>query len=124
MKDCGQTKAPVDWYCTRQLGHKGPCAAWLITEWASWSEWEADCIRWRGKILRGPDAHWCNDWDGLPISSFTQEYQCCTDFKKTLLGRICNWFYERYWNFRMRMVQMTHETIAMREIIADDYKKH
>ena len=24
---CGHTKTPPGWYCTRELGHDGPCAA-------------------------------------------------------------------------------------------------
>jgi len=24
---CAQSKAPAGWYCTRALGHDGPCAA-------------------------------------------------------------------------------------------------
>ena len=115
MKDCGETKAPTGWYCSRAIGHKGPCAAWPLTEWISWSEWEADCIRWRGKILRGPDAHWCNDQDGLPISAFTPEYECCTE-KKTLLGRICNRFYIRYRNFLETKSRMDNETVAWRGV--------
>lgn len=25
-------KPPVGWYCTREGGHSGPCAAWLVGE--------------------------------------------------------------------------------------------
>ena len=64
------------------------------------SHWEQDCLHWRGKVLRGPDCHWCGDWDELPVSAFTPEYQCCTE-GKTLLGRVCNWFYMLWWNWRM-----------------------
>jgi hypothetical protein len=123
MNDCGETKAPAGWYCSRVVGHKGPCAAWPMTEWASWSEWEADCIRWRGKILRGPDAHWCNDWDGLPVTAFTAEYDCCTDFKKTLLGRICNRLHIWYWNLLETKCRMDNETVAQREEWAHDFKQ-
>jgi hypothetical protein len=27
MQTCGNTKAPDGWWCTRELGHEGPCAA-------------------------------------------------------------------------------------------------
>lgn len=60
--------------------------------------WERDCVLWRGQVLHGPDGHWCADWDGLPISAFTPEYDCCTE-EKTFLGRVCGWLYMRYWNF-------------------------
>lgn len=57
------------------------------------ADWVKDCVYWRGRILRGPDAHWCNDWDGLPIDATTPEYGCCSCYKKTLWGRIVNWAY-------------------------------
>jgi hypothetical protein len=28
---CDRTKAPEGWYCTRELGHDGPCAAMQVT---------------------------------------------------------------------------------------------
>lgn len=58
--------------------------------------WETECIRYYGKVLRGPDAHWCADFDGLPVTAFTRSYICCTE-EKTLFGRICNYFYELFW---------------------------
>lgn len=80
-----------------------------------------DSIRWRGKVLRGPDAHWCGDWDELPVSACTPEYDCCT-CKKSLLGRIFNWFYMKWWNFTEQMFRMDAETVAFREATADDFK--
>jgi hypothetical protein len=41
-------------------------------------EWEADCLRWRGKVLTGEKAHWCWDWDGLPVDETTPEWDACT----------------------------------------------
>ena len=64
------------------------------------TEWEQDCLKWRGTVLHGPDAHWCNDWDGLPVDAWTPEYSACHE-RKTLLGRICNWLYMRWFNWRM-----------------------
>lgn len=84
-------------------------------------QWIEDSLRWRGKVLRGPDAHWCHSWDGLPVSAFTPEYDCCEE-KKTLLGRICNRFYMKYFNFREMMCRMDQETVAQREAWADDFK--
>lgn len=44
------------------------------------TDWEEDCLRWRGKILTGKYAHWCLDWDGLPIDETTPEWPCvCKD---------------------------------------------
>jgi hypothetical protein len=39
-------------------------------------EWAADCLRWRGRVLTGKYAHWCYDWDGLPIDETTPEFPC------------------------------------------------
>jgi hypothetical protein len=39
-------------------------------------EWIADCLHWRGKVLTGRFAHWCDDWDGLPIDETTPEWPC------------------------------------------------
>ena len=38
---------------------------------------EEDCLKWRGKVLTGKKAHWCNDWDGLPIDETCDEFQSC-----------------------------------------------
>jgi hypothetical protein len=40
------------------------------------TEWEEDCLRWRGRILTGAHKHWCWDWDGLPIDETTPEWPC------------------------------------------------
>lgn len=42
------------------------------------AEWEADCKRWRGKVLTGFYAHWCCEWDGLPIDETCIEWPCCS----------------------------------------------
>jgi hypothetical protein len=38
--------------------------------------WRADCLRWRGRVLTGLYAHWCDDWDGLPIDESSREWPC------------------------------------------------
>lgn len=43
-------------------------------------EWVEDCIRWRGEVLRGDHAHWCMDWDALPVDETTDEYRTCSCF--------------------------------------------
>jgi hypothetical protein len=52
------------------------------------------------KVLAQVDGHWCNDWDGLAVSAWTPEYDCCVDFDKTLRGRIINWFFMK-WFYHM-----------------------
>ena len=38
--------------------------------------WKEDSIRWRGRIMTGEYAHWCPDWDYLPIDETTPEWPC------------------------------------------------
>lgn len=43
------------------------------------SDWIEDCLHWRGRILEGKYAHYCYDWDGLPVDETTpEEFECCT----------------------------------------------
>lgn len=44
---------------------------------------DADCLRYMGKVLTGEFRHWCPDWDGLPIDETVPEYGCCTCPKVT-----------------------------------------
>lgn len=37
---------------------------------------EEECIHWRGKILTGKFAHFCYEWDGLPIDETCMEWPC------------------------------------------------
>ena len=43
-----------------------------------------DCLKWRGKILDGYYAHWCYDWDELPVDENTHEIDCCHCFDEGL----------------------------------------
>jgi len=40
--------------------------------------WGNDCMRWWGYILTGQKAHWCPDWDYLPIDETLNEINACT----------------------------------------------
>ena len=42
------------------------------------SDWEVDCLKWRGRVLTGKLAHWCYDWDGLPIDETCDEISGCS----------------------------------------------
>ena len=42
------------------------------------SEFESECIRYYRKVLTGKAAHFCLDWDDLPIDETCPEYECCT----------------------------------------------
>ena len=54
------------------------------------------------KVSAELDGHYCYDWDGLAVSAWTPEYDCCVCFKKTWRGRIANWFFMKwfYWQER------------------------
>jgi hypothetical protein len=40
------------------------------------SEWLHDCMKWRGRPLNGKHAHWCRDWDDLPMDETCEEWPC------------------------------------------------
>lgn len=62
---------------------------WTKEEIESHEQWQASRL----------DGHYCNEWDGLAVNAFTNEYDCCTDFKKSWRGRIVNWFVRKRFNF-------------------------
>ena len=45
-------------------------------------EWEADCLKERGRVLKGKFAHWCFDWDDMTVDETTDEWSCCHCFTK------------------------------------------
>lgn len=48
-------------------------------------DWIDDCNRYYGRVLNGLHAHWCPDWDFLPIDSTCEaEIACCTCDKDTV----------------------------------------
>lgn len=40
-------------------------------------DWEEDCLKYHGVILTGNGAHWCAEWDDLPIDETCYEWPCC-----------------------------------------------
>jgi hypothetical protein len=48
-------------------------------------DWEEDCMKWRGKVLTGKKAHWCCEWDFLPVDETTPEFECCLCFPADLI---------------------------------------
>ena len=40
------------------------------------SPWEVDCLHWRGRVLTGKHAHWCDAYDQLPVDETTPEWPC------------------------------------------------
>jgi hypothetical protein len=47
------------------------------------TEFEKECHRYHGKNLTGNYAHYCPDWDYLPIDSTCEEFRHCTCTKLT-----------------------------------------
>lgn len=41
------------------------------------TQFEQDCMHWRGRLLTGKEAHYCHDWDGLPMDETCEEYSSC-----------------------------------------------
>ena len=39
-------------------------------------EFERESVRWRGRVLKGKYAHWCSDWDLLPMDETCPEWPC------------------------------------------------
>jgi len=39
-----------------------------------------DSVQWRGRVLRGVYAHWCPDWDDLPMDESCPEWPCGCGF--------------------------------------------
>lgn len=40
------------------------------------THWETDCMEYRGAVLTGRYAHWCAEWDDLPIDETCEEWPC------------------------------------------------
>lgn len=58
---------------------------WTMYDWGKYPV----SIRDR-ETLRETDGHFCYDWDGLTVSAWTPEYNCCTCITKSRLGRLIN----------------------------------
>jgi len=43
--------------------------------------WRAECLHWRGVVLVGRFAHYCFDFDGLPVDETCEEFDCCRCFE-------------------------------------------
>ncbi len=49
-------------------------------ETLSMPNWEEDCMHFRGRVLTGKHAHWCTEFDGLPVDETCPEWGNCTCF--------------------------------------------
>ena len=39
--------------------------------------WNEECLHWRGAVLTGKYAHYCLDWDCLPVDETCSEFTSC-----------------------------------------------
>lgn len=55
-------------------------------------DWQADCQKWRGRLLTGKHAHWCAEWGYLPVDETCAEWPCgcVTERKETEDARYCD----------------------------------
>lgn len=54
---------------------------WLAQEqWWLMETWVRDCLVWCGYVMSSPSAHYCNDWDGIPVDCYRDEAETCDDF--------------------------------------------
>ena len=51
------------------------------------TQWQADCLHWRKRVLSGRFAHWCPEWDGLPMDETCEEWPCGCQFIGTRLAK-------------------------------------
>jgi len=62
--------------------------------------------RREAEVAAQVDGHYCADWDEMAVSAWTLEYDCCICYKKSLLGRVINWFvkarYDFYYRWKIR----------------------
>lgn len=41
-------------------------------------DWIDDCMKTYGEVLTGTKAHWCPEWDFLPIDETSPEMEACS----------------------------------------------
>lgn len=41
------------------------------------TDWEQDCVKYRGEVLTGRGQHWCFEFDELPTDDTCAEWPCC-----------------------------------------------
>lgn len=52
------------------------------------------CLQYRGVVLTGKYAHWCHDWDGLPMDeTCVMEWPCGCSFQEDVDAGLYDNFY-------------------------------
>jgi len=65
-----------------------------------------DCLHWHGRLLTGDKAHWCPDWDFMPIDDTMTEFLVCTcELGKNEWTRDQLRANPQYWDHQMRALQ-------------------
>ena len=64
------------------------------------TDWQEDCLTYRGEVLSGVVAHFCFDWDGLPIDETCIEWPCGCRFSRwrMAIASVRSWFVHRQFN--------------------------
>lgn len=68
-------------------------------------QWITECRNYYGEVLTGWYAHWCNEWDGLPIDWKSSEFTCCSCYSSPLfklLRAIRTWRDKKFWEEKER----------------------
>lgn len=76
---CGWTKPRTESACQRCLDRWTPVTA--LT-------WVADCLEWRGHVLRGVAIHWCPEWDFLPMDETCDREWPCDCYPNTVPAQV------------------------------------
>lgn len=74
LTQCPQTSGVIWW--TAALLRFASTGETLTVTPMPVERWEADCQKWRGRVLTGAYAHWCFEWDELPVDETCREWPC------------------------------------------------
>lgn len=62
-------------------------------------QWAHESVYWRGVVLTGVGAHYCFDWDGLPVDETCREWSACSCWPwwhwRALIGNVRHFFIRR-----------------------------
>jgi hypothetical protein len=80
-------------------------------------EWQMDCMLYRGEVLRGQFAHWCFDWDGLPIDESCPEWPCCDFAYQQLPRKLKKWARAGFPHRKSRFMRRWHRLTQWRDVV-------
>jgi len=81
------------------------------------SDWDEDCLLWRGAVLTGRGAHWCGEWDDLPVDETCPEWPCCHVAFAYLPRKLKKWAKLGYPNRRSnRWIKRLHRILERAQV--------